>query len=153
MSAAMAHDLLFEDIGKEEANMPAAGRWYAPKDFPKEGLTYELDLGSVLTVLAGSENVRTSLGNEALIEVARICKHDWCWTIAEKTINTEVPMSQLTSKKIPPEEDKLVLAPTDQRKFLYINFDSKDDAMLVRMTILDLRSIRDEDGRGLPQTT
>jgi hypothetical protein len=58
--------------------------------------------------------------------------------------------SQLTSKTVAPETDKLVSAVTDQRKFIMFNFASRDDAMLVRMTIVDLRSVRHDDSGGLP---
>ena len=150
-SRAMAGSLLFEDESAQRRDLPYPDRCVPEEKFNPEWVTLELDVGSVLGFADLWEKTIVERMTVALTDVGRICKDQWQWWTAERTINEQVKFSQLTSRKILPEDDKLVMAPTDHRRFLTFNFASRDDAMLVRMTIVDLRSVKNADGGGMPQ--
>lgn len=151
-SAAIAHDLLFEDQRRERLSMPFADRWSYPDKMPIAGLRYELDLGSVLGFTESQQLALADKCREVLNEVGRICQGEWHWHTSERTINDLVKASQFSNKMSTGDPNELFSVPVDQRKFLYINFASRDDAMLVRMT-LDLEKVQDVNSRGLPQDT
>ena len=131
--------------------MPFADRCTPSNKFNPQWVTLEMDVGSVLGFAQTWEQDIRDCISVTLEEVGRICKDEWSWWTEERTIHELVKMSQMTSRTIAPEDDKLVTAPTDQRRFLTFNFASRDDAMLVRMTIVDLRSVRSADSGGLSQ--
>ena len=149
-STATARDLLFEDEAAEQKKLPCIKRRARLEDFKDDWVTLELDLGSVLGFTQHWQDSMAERIAAAIKEVNRICRNDWLWHISERNIYDQVMFSQLTSKTVAPETDKLVTAVTDQRKFIMFNFASRDDAMLVRMTIVDLRSVRHDDSGGLP---
>ena len=149
---ALSRELLFEDERAERLAMPYAARWKRLEDLPFP-TTLELDVGSVLGVMGHlqedptSDRVRLALG-----DVGRICKGAWYWHTGDRTITTPVYTSQLTGGSESKDgADKLIDSPSDIRKYLTLNFASRDDAMLVRMSIADLRSVKNVDGGDMSQ--
>ena len=151
ISTAMSRDLLFEDDMAERLKMPFQDRWVAPTKFNPQWVTLEFDAGSVLGFTELWQADMATRIREVLEEVGRICKGEWLWLVDERPFYDAMKMSQLTTRKIAPEDDKMVMAPSDQRKIVKFNFASRDDAMLVRMTIVDMRSVKNADSGGMPQ--
>lgn len=144
----MSRDLLL-DLDREEAKtMPNAGKWVALPKLTRNQMTYEIDMGSLMLASSVGEADMDASITALLEDIGRICRGDWTWSMGDRTVYSEVWFSQAVSKKVSPEEDRLVTMPSDLRKILYINFASKDDAMLSRMTVLDLRSLQNDHGRG-----
>lgn len=146
-STSMARGILFEDEAKERNQSPHVSRWVRADQMLPRGLRFELDLGSVLNV----NDFMTAKSDEVLDLVANTCKGDWWWSTEERPIIEDVLWSQATSKTVKPEDDYVLPMPVDQRRFLILYFDSRDDAMLVRLTVPDLKALRDENSGELPQ--
>jgi hypothetical protein len=111
---------------------------------PLTGLRYEIDLGSNLIFSSDEEGLEMSQRMVDLLDdVERMCEAEWHWSTLDTVVLDDVTTGS----------GCVLRTAVDQRKFLTINFASKADAMLVRMTILDLRSVRNADCGGLPQET
>lgn len=151
-TTALSRDLLFEDERVERLAMPYADHWSRLGDlsFPT---TLELDVGSVLNVMGHLQQDPTSIRvRSALEDVGRICKGAWHWHTSDRTITESVHVSKLLGNgELDDCTDPLVDALSDLRKYLTLNFASRDDAMLVRMSIADLRSVKNVDGGDVPQ--
>lgn len=149
MSQIMANDLTYEITSRHIKEFDEYGRHVHADAFPTEGLNYELDLGSLLTFNITADDAPVMVrAREVLERIAAIAQHDWCWACRDVTVYDEVNLSQIRSG-IAPEKDHKISAPVDHRKVIAFNFASRDDAMLVRMTIADLRSAKYDDGGGL----
>lgn len=132
--------------------MPYTERWSHLDRMPSTGLLFRLNLGSVLGF---GELLQTELADrcrEALETTGRIAKDSWHWYTGEETVFGDVsPVSRPGSIMKISDTGKLGWAPIDQVKWLYINFASRGDAMLVRMTIMDLRSVKNDHSGGVPK--
>lgn len=154
MLSAITRELLFEDERNERLSMPYADLW-----MPLPSLLYttslELDLGSLLGLTSQDTQQAMSDHVESVLnEVGRICKDKWNWNTSDRTITSQVYSSELASGGHgDTQDDHLIDMPSDHRKFLTLNFASKDDAMLVRISVLDLRSISDADSGTLPSAS
>jgi hypothetical protein len=148
---AMMGDILDDD----RLRMPYPERWaHMDKIHGPDTLTYRLVLGSVMGFSASLQGELADRCRATLNDVGRISKDVWTWHTCEETVYGK----PLTTSSQPQavlrvgEDGEIGQVPVDQVKYLYINFASRDDAMLVRMTIADLRSVKDVNGGGVPQT-
>ena len=149
MSLKMSRELLFEDEKKERDSLPYAHLHKFPEELTEDHLRFQVSLGSVFG-LAIDDKAMHERCSDILEEVGRICREPWSWYSADETITSMVPMSSLGSGTNIRDNHNLVEAATDLHKILYINFASRDDAMLVRMTIEDMRSVKCADSGALP---
>jgi hypothetical protein len=102
--------------------------------FPHEHI-YFFDTGSVLRFGTSEYDEQIDAIVQCLAQLDELCRADWHWYV--KLENIFVPNDPW--HKI-----------TDRRRYLWINFASADDAMLCRLSILELRKIADANCGGLP---
>jgi len=104
------------------------------EDFPKDPeVTFFMDMGSLFQ-LAYEDDITPIFRILEWLEAN--CRQGWRWTIDEKTEFVPDP----TGKSILPNGKRASVS--DVRRQLWINFDSRDDAMLSRITLVDLRNMR-----------
>lgn len=107
--------------------------WRPPGSFDTEidleGDWYFMDLGSTM-VFGGFGSDPSVKVPDILRSVETMAKDNWHWFTEDAAI-VEAGVIQ------------------DNRKFLWISFDSKDDAMLSKMTLLGLRNQKYADHRRL----
>lgn len=135
--------VLFEDDRAERWSLPHLDRQRDPIEFDHSGVTFELDNGSLMT--GGSYSELRNKAKAILDQVGKICRSEWYWESNSRniTIPTEIVHDSLND----PEDKitKIVEMPTDHRQYILLNFASRDDAMLVRMTIQDLKVVRNDN--------
>lgn len=130
--------------------MPYADRWRTLTSMTVTGLLYRADLGSVFAFGEAKQLELADKCRTILEEVNRISRGVWEWYSAEETIYRQCYASELVGGgQRKPGDNQLVKGPVDQHKFLYINFASKDDAMLVRISVMDLEKVRNADSGGV----
>lgn len=151
-TTAIARDILFEEGREGRLKLPHADRWIQISLFNKDWTLLELDVGSVMGFDMMWEAGMTDHISATLNDIGSICKGDWVWYSDERTIHEKMMAGHLANDQTIPNADTLVSVPVDHRKFLIFNFASRDDAMLARMTIIGLRSVKNVDSGGLPQT-
>ena len=122
--------VVYSDEGKPIISF--VENWKAPEIFDSEivlkGDWYFLDLGS--TIAFGGDDPLIKV-REVLYSIKAIAKQNWHWFTEDATV----------------VEDGVIL---DNRKYLWISFDSADDAMLSKMTLLGLRNQKYAHHRRLP---
>jgi hypothetical protein len=146
---ALSREILFEDERAERLTMPYADRWVQLKQPNQDWTRLELDMGSVMGFNRHWEADMADRIRSTLNDVGNICKDDWVWHSDERTIKDQIKTSQVIGSEGVPNADSLIDVPVDQRKFLIFNFASRDDAMLVRMTIEDLKVVRNDNSGDL----
>lgn len=149
MSQQMARSMLFEDEKRERESLPYSDHHKFPEERTGEALEFQIDMGSVMGLMIDDAAMHDRFSH-ILNEVGRICRDSWSWYSSDETIMSMVPLSSLGTGSRFKDDDTLMEAPTDLRRMLYINFASRDDAMLVRMTVEDMRSVKNADSGVLP---
>lgn len=99
-----------------------------------------VDLGSVLTMDL-DDTITKARHN--LENISRIARSHWHWAFAERPIYEPAANGKST---LPNGQNANTL---DYRRELWINFASGDDAMLSRITLMDLKGARHADSGGL----
>jgi len=106
---------------------------HAVDAFPKEDeLSFFMDLGSIFS---GAENSADEI-EKVLSWLIHNCQHRWQWIVNESVIYRADDNGKTTL----PDGSRVSVS--DMRRRLWINFDSRDDAMLSRITLVDLRNAR-----------
>jgi hypothetical protein len=135
--------VLFEDDRAEPWSLPHLDRQRNSIDFDQTSVTFELDNGSLMT--GGSYSELRNKAKAILYQVGKICRSEWYWDSYGRTITTP---TEIVHDSLNDPEDKItkiVEMPTDHRQYILLNFASRDDAMLVRMTIQDLKVVRNDN--------
>lgn len=104
--------------------------WYADIQYLVNSNVFFRDFGSTIQFLGQeADNFEQNI-KEFLESIRDICSYDWYWNVQDVVIL----------------EEGLVI---DNRKYVWISFDSKEDAVLCRMTHTDLRNQKYAYNRGL----
>ncbi len=109
-------------------------------------LSFYVEIGSIFDI-GGRVGSFPDLDDAILDQVAKICKHDWQWSWDE--YSTFAP--DTNGRSTMPDGTRVSV--DDVRRRLWIHFDSKDDAMLSRITVVDLRNARHADSGRMPKGT
>jgi hypothetical protein len=97
------------------------------KLFPHDH-TYYFDTGTVMQFGTSNYDAQMVIILNTLEQLDRLCKADWHWYVKLENIF---------------EPNDVWRKIVDRRRYLWINFASADDAMLCRLSILELRKIAD----------
>ena len=153
MASILAHDIVNAEKCPKDSSKAHRDRWISYDALDHTLPLFSKDLGSVLGFGIEIDHLVGTM-DAILDEVARIAKHEWHWSIEDNTVYADMPASAIAGSGLAKiDDDSIINVPVDHRKSLFLNFASRDDAMLVRMTIEDLRSVKDADGGDLPQQT